>query len=113
MKHDNVYLRHMLDEISFLVEEADNVDLGGFLKDEKLKRAFARSLEIMGEAAKNVSKSLREKHPGVEWEKIAGLRDKLIHHYFGVDWDLIWDIIRNKLPDLKTKIESILKEPSN
>lgn len=110
MKHDSVYLHHILDEISFLIKESDNIDLGSFLEDETLKRAFARSLEIMGEAVKNLSEALRKKHPDVEWGKIAGLRDKLIHHYFGVDWDLIWDIIRNKLPAFKTKLEITLKE---
>ncbi|OGB87497.1 hypothetical protein A3H38_03040 [candidate division WOR-1 bacterium RIFCSPLOWO2_02_FULL_46_20] len=110
MKHDGVYLRHILDEIVYLVNESSTISPEEFLKNETLKRAFSRSLEIIGEAAKHLSSSLREKHAKVEWGQITGLRDKLIHHYFGVDWDLLWDIVRNKLPEFRQQIESILNE---
>lgn len=62
------------------------------------------------EAVKNLSETFKRGHPQVEWRKIAGLRDKLIHHYFGVDWDIVWDIIRNKIPDLEEKIRRLIEE---
>jgi uncharacterized protein with HEPN domain len=75
------------------------------MKNEVLKRACSRSLEIIGEAVKNLS-------PGfdIEWKKIAGLRDKIIHYYFGVNWDILWDVIKRRIPTLKGQVENILKE---
>ncbi len=78
--------------------------------DPVLTRAAARSLEIIGEAVKNISSDLKRKHKDVEWKKIAGMRDKIIHYYFGVNWNILWDVIQNKLPDLKSKFDYILKE---
>ena len=75
-----------------------------------MKRACTRSLEIIGEAVKNLSPEFRKKHEGIEWKKLAGIRDKVIHFYFGVNWDIVWDVIEKHLPDLKIKIENILKE---
>ena len=67
-----------------------------FLRDETLKRAFVRSLEIIGEAVKQVPEVFRAKYPQVEWRKMAGTRDRLIHDYLGVDYELVWDIVENR-----------------
>jgi len=75
-----------------------------------LRRSFIRSLEVIGEATKNLSNDLKEDHPEIEWRKITGMRDKLIHYYFGVDWDIVWDVVKNKLPTFKRQIEELLRE---
>jgi len=69
-----------------------------------------RSLEVIGEATKNISMDFREKHSNIKWKDLAGLRDKLIHKYFGIRWDIVWDIVKTRIPELKEKIQSILKE---
>jgi uncharacterized protein with HEPN domain len=113
MKANKVFLHHILDEINFLLKETRQVTLDDFWENELLKKACARSLEIIGEATKNLSKDFIAKHKDVDWKKFAGLRDKIIHYYFGVNWDIVWDVIRSKLPELKEKIEGILKEAEN
>jgi len=69
-----------------------------------------RNLEIVGEAAKNIPANIKDGYPDVEWKKIAGLRDILAHEYFGVDLEILWDIVENKLPDLKKQISRLLKK---
>jgi len=108
VNRDKVFITHILEEIQFLKNQCKGLELHRLKTDEVLKRAFVRSLEIIGEATKNLSEGFKEKHPEVEWKKIAGLRDKLIHHYFGVDWDIVWDVINNKLPDFGEKLKRLI-----
>jgi len=110
LKQDEVFVKHILDEINFLMNKSKDLEYEGLIKDEILKRAFVRSLEVIGEATKNVSLEFKEKHPDIEWRELTGLRDKLIHRYFGVKWEIVWDIVRSKIPQLKEKIEDILEE---
>lgn len=77
--------------------------------DDKTLDAVIRNLEIIGEAVKNIPDDIRASYPEVEWKRIAGLRDILIHQYFGIDHDIIWDILQNKLPTLATQIKRILE----
>jgi uncharacterized protein with HEPN domain len=106
------YLRHILDEISYIEDAICDIEEADFLADETLKRSFVRSIEIIGEAAKKVSADFKDKHRSVDWKRIAGMRDKLIHDYFGVDYHIVWDVAKNKLPELRQKIEEIMKEKS-
>ena len=110
MKDNRVFLNHILDEINFLIEETKKIKFEQFMKDELLKRACTRSLEIIGEAVKNLSPDFRKKYKDIEWKKIAGMRDKIIHYYFGVNWDVVWAMIKNQLSKLKEQIEKILNE---
>ena len=108
MKRNDVYLRHILDELKYLIDKSEGLNFEHLIEDETLKRAFTRSLEIIGEAVKNLSPDFKEKHDDIEWKKIAGLRDKVIHYYFNVNWEIVWDVIMNKAQPLKDKIKKIV-----
>jgi uncharacterized protein with HEPN domain len=102
------YLEHIRDESAYLLRAAHGVNKATFLQDETLKRAFVRSIEIIGEAAKKVPEAMRQKYPSIEWRAIASMRDHLIHGYFGVDYDIVWDVIVNKIPALNHDIQEII-----
>jgi uncharacterized protein with HEPN domain len=103
------YLRHMLTEATYIVDRAAGLTSEAFLQDETLQRAFVRSIEIIGEAAKHVPDDFRQLHPQIEWRAMAGMRERLIHGYFGVDYELVSDVVANKVPDLRRELEKLLK----
>lgn len=107
MKRDEVFIKHILDEIEFLKTQSRDLGFEDLMKNEVLKRAFPRSLEVIGEAAKNLSDPLKERYPGIEWKKIIGMRDRLIHSYFGINWDIVWDVIKNKLLEIEKSIKTL------
>jgi uncharacterized protein with HEPN domain len=104
------YLRHILDEIDFLIAAKKNLTKEQFLQNPTLKRAFTRSIEIIGEASKKVPSEIKDHYPKVNWKAIGGMRDRLIHDYFGVDYDIVWDVVENKIQSLRKDILHILRQ---
>lgn len=103
------YLKHVWDELDYITGASRNLTRDDFLGNETLKRSFTRSIEIIGEAVKNLPSDFRKQHPGVDWKSIAGMRDRLIHGYFGVDYEIVWDVVKNEAPRLKEEIIRLLQ----
>lgn len=113
-KHEDVpYLQHIAEAINNIESFSKNLTKEKFLKNVLRQSAIIRQLEIIGEAAKNVSENTRKKYSQVIWKDIGGTRDKIIHHYFGVNLNIIWDIVKKDIPDLKEKIRRIIEELEN
>lgn len=102
------YLKHILDETNYLIKSSRGLEEEKFSRDETLQKAFVRSLEIIGEATKNLPKKFTETHIEVDWKAIAGMRDRLIHGYFGVDYQIVWDVIKTEIPKLNQQVKDIL-----
>jgi len=104
------YLRHIQDECSFIISVSENLSFQDFMQDETLKRAAVRSLEIIGEATKKIPADLKVKWNSIPWKNMAGIRDRLIHDYIGVNYTIVWDVMKNKIPDMNHQISKLLNE---
>lgn len=107
-RNDRVYLQDILEASRKIAAFTRGFSLDSFTADEKTVDAVVRNLEIIGEAAKAISSELQSQHGDVEWKKMAGLRDLLIHQYFGIDKEIIWDIVQSKIPPLVEQMRRIL-----
>jgi uncharacterized protein with HEPN domain len=106
-KDDSVYLRHVLDAIYRIEEYTRDVTYTDFVNNHLRQDAAIRQIEVIGEAVKKLSSELKKGHPEIPWKDVAGMRDKLIHDYFGVDLDAVWDTVEKDIPRLKDRIRAI------
>ena len=109
-KDDSIYLDHILQSISKISGFIENLTFEDFRDNKLVPDATIRNLEIIGEATKNLSAGFRQKYSQVKWKKIAGMRDKLIHHYMGVDFRAVWQVLIKDLPELENQIKSIISQ---
>ena len=107
-KDDSVYLHHIIDAFVLIERYVDNVSHEEFLRNRLLQDGVIRQLEVMGEAARNLSEDLRSERPQIPWRQMIGLRNRMIHAYFNVDLQIIWEIVQGDIPDLKQKMKQIL-----
>ncbi|MDP2863847.1 MAG: DUF86 domain-containing protein [Desulfobacterales bacterium] len=103
------YIHHILDEIDYILTQISDTDFESFVRNPTLKRAFVRSLDVIGEASKKLPEDIKEMQPDIEWRKVTGMRDRLIHDYFGVDYTIVWDVVTTKLPNLRSKFQALLE----
>jgi uncharacterized protein with HEPN domain len=107
-KDDSVYLHHILDAIKLIEEYTEGMSENEFLSNSMAHDAVVRQIEIIGEAARNISDEYRLLHSNLPWGKMTGIRNKIIHEHFNINFAIVWDTIQDDLPLLKTTIESIL-----
>ena len=105
---DKEYLLDISEAIKRIELYVENLDYQNFLKDIKTQDAVLRNIEIIGEAVKKLSRNLKIERKNIQWKEIAGMRDKVIHFYFGVNWDIVWKTMKDKLPEIKEHIENLL-----
>lgn len=109
-RDSKVYLEDILEATRKIMLYTSSLSKAEFLEDEKTIDAVVRNLEVIGEAVKQLPEDLRAQYSAVEWKKIAGLRDILIHEYFGLDTEIVWDIVQNKVPALDREVRAMLHE---
>jgi uncharacterized protein with HEPN domain len=109
VKEDRIYLLHIRDALERILKYTAQ-GKQAFFADPRTQDAVIRNLEVVGEAVKNLSESLKARHASTPWKRIAGMRDKMIHEYFGVNLQLVWEAIEQEVPRLQQKIEAILGE---
>jgi len=104
------FVQDILDSINDVENFIDGMEFEDFIKDKKTIYSVVRAIEIIGEAAKNVPEQIRTKYPDVPWKQMAGMRDKLIHEYFGVDLEIIWETAKDDVPRLKTAVSKVFED---
>ena len=108
------YLQHILDECLYVNSViTENMTLDGFLADETLKRAVTRSLSIIGEATKKIPGDIKYEWSSISWKQMAGMRDRLVHDYMGVNYHIVWDVAKNIIPQLTDQIHEVIDSSKN
>lgn len=109
-KSDIIFIEHILESIDAINEFSEDISINELSSNRMKQSAIVREIEVIGEAVKNISENLKKKHKEIEWREIAGTRDKMIHHYFEVDINIVWNIIKKDLPILEKQIRKIKKD---
>lgn len=107
-KDPKIFLKHILESAKAVEKYTEKISKEKFAKDTEKQDAVIRRVEIIGEAARNIPAKFKEKHREIEWREIIGMRDKLIHEYFGVSLNVVWDTVKNDIPKLKKQIKELL-----
>ena len=102
------YLRHIVDECRFILDTTSGITKEQLVDNEVVKRAVVRSLEIIGEACKKIPDDVKDRWPAVSWRNMAGMRDRLIHDYVGINYSIVWDVVHNKIPELEKQISAAI-----
>ena len=110
MRDYRIYLQDIVAAMESIEVFIEGLNFEMFQADDKTASAVIRKLEIIGEAVKQVPKEIRQKYPHIPWREMAGMRDKLIHFYFGVDYLLVWGAITNRIPEIKQEVQKILTQ---
>jgi uncharacterized protein with HEPN domain len=110
MRDYKLYLKDILEAMTSIETFVEGMDFESFRADDKTSSAVIRKFEIIGEAAKKVPDEIRQDYPWVPWKEMAGMRDRLIHFYAGVDYPLVWKTIKRRLPEVKLHIQKIVEE---
>ncbi len=109
-KEPKEYLRHIHDKCTYIILVTQNLAFDELMADETLKRALVRSLEIIGEATKKIPADFKVQWNSIPWKNMAGMRDRLIHDYIGVNYAIVWDVMKNKIPDMHAQISKFIQE---
>jgi len=110
MRNGSLYLKDILAAIEAIYAFVEDMDFKSFRDDDKTTSAVIRKFEIIGEASKNIPTEIKEQYPSIPWKDMAGMRDRLIHFYFGVDYELVWKTIKKRIPSIKPLLSQILKD---
>jgi uncharacterized protein with HEPN domain len=110
MRHYKLYLRDIIEAMESIEQFIEGMDFEEFNQDDMISSAVIRKLEIIGEATKGIPERIRQKYPQIPWRDMAGMRDKLIHFYFGIDHKLVWQTVKNDMPPIKPEIRQVVDE---
>ena len=102
-------LKDILEAINRIQRYVGAMSQAEFLQNTEKQDAVVRNVEIIGEAVRNLPADFKQRHASVQWAQISGMRDRLIHQYFGVNWDILWDVVQDKIPALRTSVEQLLR----
>lgn len=109
-KDPKIFLEHILESIDLIFVYVAGLDFDKFLNLKETQDAIVRRLEIIGEAARNLSKDFKDKYAEINWKEVIGMRDKIVHEYFDIDLKIVWDTTKDDLPNFKKQIDNLLKK---